>query len=159
MEIQTMLERMDRRYAVFGQLFQINNRLQAIANRYLGEITVKQWFFLACLSSLFPTPPSLTELGEAMGCSRQNVKQLALKLAEKGLIQLLPDERDRRTLRVHMTAQMTAYGAESVAWQEAFISRLFSALDKRELDGTFTALIKLENALAQLEREKEEGQK
>ena len=54
---------------------------------------------LACLE-LFEAPPTLGELADALGCSHQNTKQLALKLAAKRYVRLVRDEADARRTRV-----------------------------------------------------------
>lgn len=69
-------------YLLFGALLAYGNRLQALGDGFYREVTTKQWFLLACLE-LFEAPPTLGELADAMGCSHQNTKQLALKLAAK----------------------------------------------------------------------------
>lgn len=84
---------------LFGALLAYGNRLQVLGDGFYTEVTTKQWFLLACLE-LFEAPPTLGEVAGAMGCSHQNAKQLALKLAQKGYVLLRRDAADARRTRV-----------------------------------------------------------
>lgn len=86
-------------YLLFGALLAYGNRLQVLGDGFYTEVTTKQWFLLACLE-LFEAPPTLGEVAGAMGCSHQNAKQLALKLAQKGYVLLRRDAADARRTRV-----------------------------------------------------------
>ena len=89
-------------YVLFGSLLAMGNRLQAAGDRSYDEITTKQWFVLAVLET-FSAPPTLGELARGVGSSHQNVKQLVLKLQQKGYVALAQDGRDARKNRVHRT--------------------------------------------------------
>ena len=89
-------------YVLFGALLAMGNRLQAAGDRFYDEITTKQWFVLAVLEN-FSAPPTLGELARGVGSSHQNVKQLVLKLQQKGYVALAQDGRDARKNRVHRT--------------------------------------------------------
>ena len=95
---------LDKQKFIFGSLFLVANRLQVIGDNYLGKdgITTKQWFLSAIISQ-FKKPPTLREVAEIMGSSRQNVKQLALKLCEKEFLTIEKDEQDARALRLKLT--------------------------------------------------------
>jgi Transcriptional regulators len=82
-----------------------SNKFQVIGDQYLGRegITTKQWFLTAMISQFGDKAPTLSEVGELMGSSRQNVKQLALKLEEKGFLTIEKDEQDSRALRLRLT--------------------------------------------------------
>jgi len=74
-----------REKAIFASVFIIQNRLQTIHDNLKTGVTMKQWLLLV-MTSVCPKPPTLTLLGELMGCSRQNVKKLASALEKKGYI-------------------------------------------------------------------------
>lgn len=61
-------------------------------DRY-NEMSCKQWLLMSVLKA-FDTPPDLSTVAKAMGCSRQNVKQLARPLEQEGYIRL---ENQRKT--------------------------------------------------------------
>ena len=98
----------------------------------MGELTTKQWFLLAFLTTFFEQPPTLGALAAQMGSSHQNVKQLALRLQQKGFISLYQDEKDARALRVKATQKLQAYDQETNERNTLFIGRLFDGFDAQQ---------------------------
>ncbi len=47
------IDNIDKRYHVFGMLFLLSNKLEALGNNFLGELTTKQWFFMLILMNFF----------------------------------------------------------------------------------------------------------
>ena len=122
----------DPRYAVFGTLFLLSNQLEAVGNHFLGELTTKQWFLLAVLTTFFEQPPTLGELAAQIGSSHQNVKQLALRLQQKGFVSLHKDEKDARALRVKATQKLQAYDQKTKETNALFINRLFEGFNQQQ---------------------------
>ena len=152
MQRMEKVEGMDGRYLAFGLLFAASNRLETVGDRYLEELTAKQWYLLLCLTTFFERPPTLSQLAEQMGSSRQNVKQLALKLEKKGFVALVRDERDRRALRVGPTEQLAAYQARRQERDGAFVEQLFAGVAPEELAAANRLLLALCNRLEEMER-------
>ena len=69
--------------AIFSSIFIMQNRMQTAGEKIQTQISMKQWLLLAMAGSC-PEPRTLTNLGTLMGCSRQNVKKLALALEKRG---------------------------------------------------------------------------
>ena len=93
---------------LLGLLSAFDNRYQAIADSYFGEITWKQFFAIICIN-LCKEPPTINELADVMGSSHQNVKQILLKLERKGFVQMLVDENDKRKQRIRLTKECMNY--------------------------------------------------
>lgn len=153
MIFEEKLKQMDTRHAVFGLLFVLSNRLEAVAGDYLGELTTKQWLFLAVLFSFFEQPPAVSEMAGAMGTSHQNVKQVALRLEKKGFVRVERDGHDARVLRVVPQEKAYRYGQEHNRENEQFLQRLFSGLSGQQVQALFESLRVLET---QLKKEREE---
>jgi len=92
------IEEMGNRKYVFGSLFIISNRVDTLLQREFNRfgITTKQWFLSVILENLFNMPPTMNEAAKEMGSSHQNVKQVALKLEENGLLILEKNKKDAR---------------------------------------------------------------
>ena len=120
---------------VFGSLFQLANQLQAAGDRYLAgdKLTTKQWFLIVAVGQFTDTEPTITETAELMGTSRQNVKQLALKLEKRGFMRIARDARDTRIYRLRLTNQCTAFWNGRQAQDAAFVARVFHGLTAQEL--------------------------
>lgn len=88
----------------FASILVSSNLLQTMFTNTLYEeqLTSKQWLLLTIISSL-PQPPTLSEAGEAMGCSRQNVKQIADILQKKHYLEFCKLDGDKNTIRLRPT--------------------------------------------------------
>ena len=92
MDISLLAERYsagtaERCKAIFSTIFIVGNRLQALFDRHIPGLTLRQ-FMLLSIARQSPEPLTLTELGALLGCSRQNVKKLALALERGGFARL-----------------------------------------------------------------------
>lgn len=87
---------------IFGALLVIANKMDTLLERTLSKhnVTSKQWFLLLVLLNIFEKPPTIKEVAKEMGTSHQNVKQVALKLEEKGMLKLEKDRKDLRATRI-----------------------------------------------------------
>ena len=99
---------------LLGLLSAFDNRFQASADTFFKEITWKQFFAIICIN-LCKESPTLNELSEIMGSSHQNVKQILNKLSDKGFVEMIQDEEDKRNYAL---------------WNEAKANKDFETADK-----------------------------
>lgn len=126
------LKNYDSRHLLFGTLFAVNNKLQSIGDRFYEEITTKQWFLLAALST-FEEAPTFNELSSLMGSSHQNVKQIALKLQQKGYVKIESDTSDRRKSRIHLTKKFKELQLAYASKETQFLDQLFKDISESQL--------------------------
>jgi MarR family transcriptional regulator, transcriptional regulator for hemolysin len=145
---------MDKQKFIFGSLFLLANRLQVIGDQYLGRdgITTKQWFLTAIISQFQDSPPTLSEVADLMGSSRQNVKQLALKLEEKGFIKMEKDDKDARALRLKLTDNFKTFWQSREGQDDEFIKELFTNLSEEEINDMFSSFNKLLKNIENIEK-------
>lgn len=126
----------EQQAAIFGSLFLLANKLQVVGDRYLAaeEMTTKQWFLTAVISRFAEDAPTLSEVAEVMNTSRQNVKQLALKLVEKGFLSIDPDPWDARAIRLRVTEKCKTFWSERQDKDTQFLEDLFRDLSELEVD-------------------------
>lgn len=146
------LQKYDNDYIMFGMMFVLGNKLQAIGDSFYDEITSKQWFVLIMLNVLDGTP-TLNELSEGMGSSHQNVKQLVLKLQDKGFVELFTDENDRRKTRIRMTEACQELAQKYNEREQLFMNLLFQGIDKEKIKVTVETLLQFEQNLEGLKDE------
>jgi DNA-binding MarR family transcriptional regulator len=98
-------------------------------------LTTRQWLLLAVLDKRFgQAAPTLSEAATAYGSSRQNVKQIALQLVDRGYLRLEPDAVDRRVTRLWLTGKHRVFDEPAVAAEQAaFLADIFAALDSGDL--------------------------
>lgn len=141
------LKNHDSRHLLFGTLFAVNNKLQSIGDRFYAEITTKQWFLLAALHT-FEEAPTFNELSSLMGSSHQNVKQIALKLQQKGYVKLETDAADRRKSRIHLTEKFKELQLAYASKETQFLDQLFKDISESQLH---TALETLNTMIKNME--------
>lgn len=140
---------------IFGEIFLIANKLQTIGDEFLEEVTMKQWFTLVIIDQFFKDKaPSISEIAETMGTSRQNVKQIVLKLEKKGFVVISRDEKDSRILRVRNTDKCIEYWQNRYEKDEEFLQYIFKGMDEQELFQIFNGLCKFYNNISSFKVEK-----
>lgn len=133
----------------FTSIMISSNLLQTMFSKTLGELTSKQWLLLTISSSL-PEKPTLSELGKYMGCSRQNVKQIAEILNKKGYVDFTKNEGDKNTVRVSPTEKWFLYAQKSDAYTSTILEEIFEGFSEEELKQYFMSFSKLMNNIEQI---------
>ncbi len=130
-----MLEAYRDEEFILGSLFVIANRLQKLLDREFKccGLTVKQWFLSIIIGGVFAQPPTLGEAAAVMGSTHQNVKQVALKLAEKGFVEFLDDPDDGRALRLRLTEKSDELWEGMQERSASFMRRLYSGFGSEGL--------------------------
>ncbi len=74
----------NQRKAIFSTLFIVGNKLQTLFDNHIPEVSLKQFMLLSIVRQS-KEQLTFTQLGNLLGCSRQNIKKLADVLMKKGL--------------------------------------------------------------------------
>jgi len=141
---------------IMGSLFVVTNRLDTLLGRELKEfdITTKQWFLSIVVSSIFNDSPTMKETAIQMGCSHQNVKQVAAKLKQKGLLTMEKDKDDQRITRISMTKKSDELWKKIDPKGNEFINLMYEGIDKKDLDTVKRVLDKIGYNLENMDRDK-----
>ena len=143
----------DDKYIIFALIFMLSNRLQTIGDSFFKEVSTKQWFVLLVLGIMKDYSPTLNELSDAVGSSHQNVKQLVLKLQQKGYVDLTKDEKDARRLRISLTPKSLEFNDAYHDKSELFFKKLFINLSELDLSATKIVMSTLRDTLERMEKE------
>lgn len=146
-KINEKLKTWDKRELTFGSMLAMNNRIQAVGDRFYKEITFKQFFLFACMGVFRPDAPTINELADLMGCSHQNVKVIATKLAERGFIEFKTDPEDKRKQRLYFTDYYYEVAVPYGEKEDAFINHLFQGITPENLKTYLAVLKQLEQNL------------
>lgn len=143
---------LDKQKFIFGSLFLLANKLQVIGDKYMGRdnMTTKQWFLTVMISQFGDNPPTLSEVADLMGSSRQNVKQLALKLEEKDFLKIEKDEQDARALRLKLTEKSKVFWEKREEQDNQFVRDLFKDFSQEEIDIMYGGFNKLFEKIEQI---------
>ncbi len=137
---------------LLGLLSAFDNRYQAAADRYFKEITWKQFFAIVCIN-LCKEPPTLNDLSEVMGSSHQNVKQILLKLENKGFVSMKTDEKDKRKQRFIVTGKCRRFLEENddkSRTSAQIMEQIFEGVDESSLKTTIETIMKMERNLEKI---------
>lgn len=142
-----------RMQAIFSSIFVLQNRMQTAGEKLQTKISMKQWLLLA-MTACCPEPRTLTNIGNLMGCSRQNVKKLALALEKKGFVHLQLS--NNNSVLVELTEEVQRYTEEIGERQMKALSLLFSDFSEEEIEQLFFLYSKLYTGLERVENYAEE---
>lgn len=136
---------LDKQKYIFGSLFLLANKLQVIGDQFLAKdgMTIKQWFLTVMISQFPGGSPTLGEVAQLMGSSHQNVKQLAIKLHEKGFLEIEKDSQDGRAIRLKLTEKSYLYWQNRDLEGINFVKELFKDLTEEELKTTYNSFKKI----------------
>ena len=134
---------------IFSGVFVLENKLHTVLDRYLEGITSKQWLVLVVASS-FSTPPDLSKVGKALGCSRQNIKKLALALEKEGMVSLIESESDGRSLCIHLTVKGRIILQNSKNLENKVYNSLFKEFTQDDINSYYSLSKKFNNGIDHL---------
>lgn len=140
-----------QRKAIFSTLFIAGNRLQTLFDNHIPEVSLKQ-FMLLSLVRQSREPLTFTQLGELLGCSRQNIKKLADALARKGFVALAPSAQDARAMCICPTARADDFFANDFSTYQDELAYLFEVYTAEELATLFALLSRLYAGIENLEK-------
>jgi MarR family transcriptional regulator, transcriptional regulator for hemolysin len=138
---------------IFALLMIISNRMVTLLGREFKnyDVTTKQWFLIAIIESLFDNPPTMKAIAGEMGSSHQNIKQIALKLQEKGLLKLEKDKKDARATRLIMTEQSYLFWKKLHTSGSLFMQNMFKNIQSKDLTTSRNLLQQIQANLVEME--------
>lgn len=139
---------------IFGSIFSLANRLQALGDKIDENITVKQWFFVAIVS-MFDSPPSILEVSKIIGTSRQNIKKMALILQNQGFVSIQEDCNDKRVSRIFLTKKCFDYFKTREDMEQSFIESLFNGFTEKNIEDLSNNINLLMNNIDNMEKKYE----
>ncbi len=147
------LDVLDDNHFIFGAIFMIANKLDTHLDRELNPfgLTAKQWFLTIVIDMLFDESPTIKQVARAMGSSHQNVKQVALKLEQKGLLTMEKDIKDGRATRLKFTEESQPFWGQTQQKGHHFMEAVFKSIDKEGLAATRNTLKKIWENIIELE--------
>lgn len=137
-----------KKQALFASFFVVQNRLQTAGEKVQMQISMRQWHLLA-MTSICDKPKTLTNIGMLMGCSRQNVKNLATALETKGFIRFVYGANN--SVQIEITENANNYLASMWERQNEILTRLFSLFSEKEINKFFDLQNKLLDGLEKVE--------
>ncbi len=138
-----------RKQAIFSSIFVIQNRMQTAGDKIQTQLSMKQWLLIA-MTDACPEPRTLTNVGNLMGCSRQNVKKLALSLEDKGFVNLVLGSNN--SVHIELTEKAGEYTREMASRHQETLKLLFADLSEEEIEQLFSLYAKLFAGVERVEK-------
>lgn len=137
--------------AIFNSLFIIVNKLQTLFDNHIPEVSLKQFMLLSIIrhSKEYLT---FTQLGNLLGCSRQNIKKLASVLEKKGFVVIQQSPNDTRASCICPTAKVNEFFDNDFFKYQRELKYLFEVYTDEETSTLFTLLMKLYSGIDSLEK-------
>lgn len=85
---------------IYGYLFTVTNKVQAMGDKVVQGLTMRQQYLMIILSKFEDYAPTLQELAYVFGSSYQNVKRMASQLEDEDFLEIRKDPIDRRKIRI-----------------------------------------------------------
>ena len=137
---------------IFANLFILQNKLQTVFDNSSQGITLKQ-FMLLIMVKQGKEPLTFTQLGELLGCSRQNIKKLADALEKKGFVTISANEKDARAAVITPTPAVEQFFVQAAKQHEEILGALFAQYEDVEIKQLYDGLAKLHGGIEQMKGE------
>lgn len=137
--------------AIFSALFIATNKLQTLFDKNIPQLSLKQFMLLAIVRQS-KEQLTFTQLGNILGCSRQNIKKLAEILEKKGFITIQQSPQDPRAMSIFPTAKVEQYFERDFSQYQEELKYLFEVYTEEEVETLFILLSKLYAGIENLEK-------
>lgn len=141
----------DQEKAIFSTLFIAGNKLQTLFDKNIPEVSLKQFMLLSIVIQS-KEPLTFTQLGNLLGCSRQNIKKLADVLMKKGFITIQQSPFDTRAMCICSTEKVIDYFQDNFSEYQEGLKHLFEVYTDKEIETLFILLSKLYAGIENLEK-------
>ena len=141
----------NQRKAIFSTLFIAGNKLQTLFDSRIPEVSLKQFMLLSIIRQS-KEQLTFTQLGNLLGCSRQNIKKLADVLMKKGFITIQQSPHDTRAMCICPTEKVNDFYINDFSQYQEELKYLFEVYTDKEIETLFILLTKLYTGIENLEK-------
>lgn len=155
MELKDLIEKFsdtkeNQQKAVFNTIFIAGNKLQTIFDQHIPDISLKQFMLLSTIRHA-DKQMTFTQLGELLGCSRQNIKKIASVLEKKGYVKIQTSSEDARAQCICPTAKVQDFFENTFHQYQKELKFLFEVYTDEEMKMLFHLMMKLYDGIEHLE--------
>lgn len=141
----------NQRKAIFSTLVIAGNKLQTLFDNHIPEVSLKQFMLLSIVRQS-KEQLTFTQLGNLLGCSRQNIKKLADVLEKKGFITIQQSPHDIRAMCICHTEKANDFFVNDFSEYQEELKYLFEVYTDKEIETLFLLLTKLYAGIENLEK-------
>ena len=126
--VDAQMNELEQKAYIFGTIFTLSNKLQVLGDEFDNNITIKQWLFILGVSQ-FNEPPTISEVANFIGYSRQNAKRIAAALQQRGFVEIVKDINDARALRIGLTPKCREYFEKRDKREIEYLEKIFPGFE------------------------------
>ena len=141
----------NQRKAIFSTIFIAGNKLQTLFDSHIPEVSLKQFMLLSIVRQS-KEQLTFTQLGNLLGCSRQNIKKLADVLMKKGFITIQQSPHDTRAMCICPTEKVNDFFSNDFFDYQEKLKYLFEVYTDKEIETLFILLSRLYAGIENLEK-------
>jgi len=137
------MNRNEKESFFFGSVFLLANQLQIWGDSIIPTLSTKQFMLLIFIYKIGIENPTLKEVSDFTGTSRQNVKKMLERLEVLGYVSLTRSETDARALSVSLTNKADEFFDKHDQASTEALTGLFLNISDNELDAAIETVSKL----------------
>lgn len=128
----------------YSSLITVSNKLQTTGDKYCAPLTSRQYMTVLAMLHLPEDDTTIVNIALKLGATKQNTTQLISSLEKKGMVTIVPSEKDKRAVNV----RLTDLGLETVVncgsnMAIDFMADIFKGFNQKELEVLWKLLVKL----------------
>lgn len=131
--------KIDQLQQVLAAVFYLANRLQNQGDQVHPQLTMRQWMLLLSAAHL-DEAATYSSIAQTMGCTKQNVKQLASVLFKKGYLLHTPHPTDCRAVWLRISPEGRAVMQEYYRSRDTLLLPLTQLYSEEELSALLALL-------------------
>lgn len=127
----------------YATLFSLANKLQVKGDKYLENLTSRQFMAMLAIAHLQEDETTLNNIARKLGTTKQSVKQLITIIENKGYVITIPSQKDKRAVNVKITESGKRVMLECGERGLKFFANLFKDFTTEEMEILWGLLKKL----------------
>jgi DNA-binding MarR family transcriptional regulator len=127
----------------YATLFSVTNKLQIQGDKYLGDLTSRQFMTIMAILHLPAEETTLNNIAKKLGTSKQNVNTMVTSIEKKGYIVTVPSARDKRAINVKVTDSGKQVMLKCNEKGMGFLADIFNDFTTDEIEAFWSLLKKL----------------
>ena len=128
---------------IYGTLFSLANKVQIQGDKYLENLTSRQFMAMIAIIHLPEDETTLNNIARKLGTTKQSVKQLITIIENKGYIITVPSQQDKRAVNVKITESGKQVMLECGERTINFMADLSKDFTRSEMESLWGLLKKL----------------
>lgn len=128
---------------ILTTLFATTNKLQIQGDKHTGELTSRQLIAMLAIAHIKEGEASYNKIGEKLGTTKQNVKQIIMSLEKKKFVTVKASIIDKRAVDVRLTKLGKCVTKASGRSGNIFLEEVAASFSREELEMLWKLLKKL----------------